>query len=143
MPRKRSYLVQDPERVEVLRYAWDLLLTGDYSIKQICHELHKRGYTRRSGKPWVKVDPESGKKDYGSGISHLHHTFHMPFYAGWIVSERYSIKRGDIRGHWEPIVTDEEFDKSLEILRCHDQHKSRIQKHVYLCTGILYMEYGD
>jgi hypothetical protein len=143
MPRnQRSYLVQDPERVEVLRFAWDLLLTGDYTLKQICHELHKRGYTRRSGKPWVKVDPETGQKDHRSGESHLQRTFHMPFYAGWVVSERYGIKRGDIRGHWKPIVTDEEFDRGVEIIRSRNKNGTHIQKHFYLCTGILYMEHS-
>ena len=59
----------DPERAAIWREAWELLLTGDYSLQAICKELHKRGYTRQSGKPWVMVDSETGRVSYAT--SHL------------------------------------------------------------------------
>ena len=127
----------DPERAAMWREAWDLLLTGDYKLKDICEELHKRGYTRKSGKPWVMVDQKSGRVSYAT--SHLSRSFHSSFYAGWVASEVYGIKRGEVRGNWEPLVTDEEFERGLAVLAEHDENKTRTKRHTYLLAGILYM----
>ena len=43
----------DPDNAQVLKEAWDLLLTGRYTLNQICDELVKRGYTRQSGMAWA------------------------------------------------------------------------------------------
>jgi hypothetical protein len=135
--RKKRVVVQDPERAKMWREAWDLLLTGNYGLEAICEELHNRGYTRKSGKPWVWVDEKTGVKRNAN--SHLSRTFHMPFYAGWVISKKHGIKRGDVRGHWEPLVTDEEFDRGIAILRKRDEDKVRLKRHAYLLSGMLYM----
>ncbi len=138
MTPKRSYLALDAERAKVWRAAWDLLLTDRFTLEQICQELHNRGYTRRSGKPWVATDPKTGAKKCAT--SHLQRTFHMAFYAGWVVSPVYGIQRGEVRGHWEPIISDAEFDRGEEILKRHDENKVRTKHHVYILSGILYTE---
>jgi Recombinase len=141
MTRRRSYLAIEPGRAKVWREAWDLLLTDRYTLDQICEQLHNRGYTRRSGKPWVVIDPKTGAKRYAS--SHLQRTFHMAFYAGWVVSPVYGIQRGQIRGHWEPIISDDEFDRGEEILKRHDENKVRTKHYVYVLSGILFTEFDD
>jgi hypothetical protein len=127
----------DPERAEMWREAWKLLLTGDYTLKEICEELHKRGYTRRSGKPWVEVDPETGRVTYAT--SQLSRSFHSPFYAGWVASETYGIKRGEVRGTWEPIISDEDFERGLAVLAKHDENRTRTRRYTYVLAGLLYM----
>jgi site-specific DNA recombinase len=44
----------DPIAGQGLRKAWDLLLTGRYTLAQICEELTRRGTTRTQGqRPWA------------------------------------------------------------------------------------------
>ncbi len=128
----------DPDTSVVLRYAWDLLLTGRYTLIQICEELAAKGYTRASGRSWYWDDPETGKRMYAD--NRLHSIFHNPFYAGWNVSERFGIKIGEVRGQWEPIITMQEYEKGLAILHQHDANKSRNKVHHYLLRGVLWLE---
>lgn len=128
----------DPDVSPVLRYAWDLLLTGRYTLKQICSELATKGYTRASGRPWAWDDPKTEERRYAD--NRLHKIFHNPFYAGWAVSQRFGIKIGEVRGQWEPIVTPEEFDRGLVILNQHDDQKSRNKVHHYPLRGVLFLE---
>ncbi|MBN1536911.1 MAG: recombinase family protein [Anaerolineales bacterium] len=128
----------DPEYSQVIRYAWDLLLTGRYTMIQICEELANMGYSRRGGSPWVWEDTQTGKKKHAD--NRLHRIFHNPFYAGWAVSERFGIKKGEVRGQWEPIITPDEFEKGNAILRQHDDQKSRNKKQFYLLRGLVSVE---
>jgi hypothetical protein len=116
-----------PDTSAVLRYAWDLLLTGRYTLVQICEELAAKGYTRASGRPWIWDDPETGKRLYAD--KRLFRIFHNPFYAGWGVSKRFGIKIGEVQGQWEPIITMQEYEKGLGILQQHDANKSRNTVH--------------
>jgi len=131
----------DPARSQVIREAWDLLLTGRYTVARICEELTARGHSRRIGKPWAWDDPRTGRRKWA--VSPLHKVFHNPFYAGWVVSERFGIRIGEIRGQWEPIVTTEEYERGLEILREHDGQKSRSRRHFYLLRSLLWLEVDD
>jgi hypothetical protein len=54
-----------------------------------------------------------------------------------VVSEVYGIPYGEVRGRWEPLVTSEEFERGVEILRKHDAQKSRVKRHHYLLRNIL------
>ena len=128
----------DPDFSPVLRYAWDLLLTGRYTLIQICEELAIKGFTRVSGRPWVWDDPKTNQHRYAD--NRLHKIFHNPFYAGWAASERFGIKIGEVRGQWEPIITTEEYEKGVAILHQHDAQKSRNKVHHYLLRGVLWLE---
>ena len=130
----------DPSYKHVLTDAWELLLTGRYTLKEICEELTKRGYERVSGRPWAWDDPKSGKRR--SAFNMLHKLFHNPFYAGWVTSERFGIKVGEVRGNWEPVVTTEQFNRGIQILHKHDNEKSRVKKHFYLFRGLLWVKAG-
>ncbi len=128
----------DPEASAVLKYAWDLLLSGQYTLIQICEELVAKGYTRASGRPWAWNDPETGKRLYAN--NRLHRIFHNPFYAGWSVSDRFGIKMGEVQGQWEPIITIENYTKGLAILHQHDDNKSRNKVHHYLLRGLVWLK---
>src|SRR5258708_32775867 len=80
--RYKRWVEPDPKQFQVWRCAWDLLLQDRLSLKQICEELHARGFTLRSGVPFVVV------KDTGRRVSNvkiLSRNFHNWFYAGWVV----------------------------------------------------------
>ena len=127
----------DPDNAQILKNAWDLLLTGRYTLKQICDELVKLGYTRQSGMAWAWNDPKTGNRKYAD--NRLHRIFHNPFYAGWVVSKRFNIKMGEIRGQWDPIISTNQYHQGIEILRDHDANKSRVKKNYYLLRGILWL----
>ena len=129
-----------PDNGYVIRQAWELLLTGRYTLIQICDELARSGYLRASGKPWAWDNPTSHQRKYAD--NRLHDIFHNPFYAGWVVSKRFGIEMGEVRGQWEPIVTTQEFEQGLEILHRHDIEKSRNKKHFYLLRTLLWLKEG-
>ncbi len=128
----------EPDFNPVIRTAWDLLLTGRYTLAQICEELAAQGYTRASGRPWAWQDPQTKRRMRAS--NRLHKIFHNPFYAGWVVSERFGIKLGAIKGQWEPTITTEEYEKGLQVLHQNDAEKSRVKKHLYLLRNLLWVK---
>lgn len=132
------WVEQNPETIQIVREAFDLLLTGRYTMDGICEELAARGYTRANGLPWVWNHASTGEKK--TARTRLYEIFHNPFYAGWVVSERFGIQMGEIKGQWEPIVTHEEFLRGIEILQKHDLDKSRDRNHFYLLKGLLWLE---
>jgi hypothetical protein len=56
-----------------------------------------------------------------------------------VVSPKYGIQRGQVRGQWEPLVSDAEFDEGLAILLKNDENKVRQKRHIYMLSGLLYM----
>ena len=108
----------DPNFSQPLKEAWELLLTGRYTLDQICEELTSKGYTRSTGRPWAWNTPKTGKRVTAG--NRLHEIFHKPFYAGWVVSEKFDIKLGEVRGKWEPVVSIEQYERGIEILRKND-----------------------
>jgi len=131
----------DPEYVKQLREAWNFLLTGRYTLAQICEELNGMGYTRSSGRPWAWNDPKTGKRR--TARNRLHGIFHKPFYAGWVVSERFGIKLGEVRGKWESIVSTDEFERGKAILLANGNNKSRFKRKYYLLRNLLWVQTGE
>jgi DNA invertase Pin-like site-specific DNA recombinase len=79
------WVEKDPEYNRVLREAWDLLLTDQWTLDQICEGLNRRGYARLSHKPWAWSTPKTGCRR--TAKSNLQTMLHNPFYACWVVSE--------------------------------------------------------
>jgi site-specific DNA recombinase len=130
----------DPIYSQPLKEAWEMLLTGRYTLEKICEELNRRGYVRSSGRPWAWDDPKTGSRK--AAKNRLHEIFHRPFYAGWVVSERFDIKIGEIKGQWEPVVTTKQFERGKEVLRKHDYNKSRQKRLHYLLRNLLWVQVG-
>jgi hypothetical protein len=119
--------------------AWELLLTGRYTLDQICEELTQRGHVRSSGRPWAWNDTKSGGRR--TARNRLHEIFNKPFYAGWVVSERFKIELGEVRGKWEPIINANQYKKGRAILLRNGQNKSRFKRNHYLLRNLLWV--GD
>ncbi|MBI5961799.1 MAG: recombinase family protein [Chloroflexi bacterium] len=135
--RYDRWIEPDPERRVIWRFAWDLLLTDRYTLEQICEELHERGYRLRSGRPLVRLD-EKGNRTYATNT--LSNIFHNWTYAGWVVSEEANIPPKTIRGNWEPLIGTDEFEHGLAILQERNNKPNPQHKHVYLLTGLLYLQ---
>ena len=132
------WVEKDPKCWQGFRDAWEILLTERYTLDQICEELDRRGHTRSTGSPWAWNHPKTGHRMRAK--NRLHEIFHNPFYAGWLVSEKFGIKMGEVRGNWEPTVTPEEFERGIAILHKHDDQKSRLKRHVYLLRDLLWVQ---
>ncbi len=130
-----KWVEMDPERAPMIRLGWDLLLTGEHSLDQICIELDSRGCLRRGGKRWAWLDRHGNQITAANALTKI---FHNEFYAGWIVSPRFKIERGMVRSQAGAIVTDAEFDRGLKILEEHN-HRKTTASHPYLLQGMLYV----
>jgi DNA invertase Pin-like site-specific DNA recombinase len=135
--RFSKIMVVDEERAPIWRYAWDLLLTDKYTLDEICEKLHERGYTHRSGRPFITINAKGVRK---ANKSTLFNIFHNWAYAGWLVSEQYDIPPLTKRGNWEPIVTTEEFEKGVEILNRRTHKRTYKRDHQYLLRGLVYYQ---
>lgn len=126
----------DPDRFHIWREAWDLLLEDRYTLEEICHKLHLRGYTYRSGRAFIQM--KDGQRIANkNGLSFV---FHNWFYAGWVVSPSAKIPPKTVKGMWQPAVTTEEFEEGLAILDRRNRHKLAKRKHEYLLKGLVYLQ---
>jgi len=135
--RYTRWIEIDREQIKVWRTAWSLLLEDSYTLEEICEHLHAQGYTFRSGRAFVQKRPH-GKTQYASnGLSRI---FHNWFYAGWVVNEKFNIAPKAIHGQWEALLTTEEFERGLEILKKRCSDRAPEHKHFYLLKGLVYLQ---
>ncbi len=125
----------DPERLPVVREAWNLLLTDKLTLPEIAEALHAKGYRHRTGRPFVEITATGKRK---TNISSLSNMFHCWTYAGWVVSKPNQIAPKTIRGNWEPIITTEEMERGQEILARRIAHRSVRRKQMYLLQGMIF-----
>ncbi|HEX8974568.1 MAG TPA: recombinase family protein [Patescibacteria group bacterium] len=113
-------ILVDPNRFPLIRKAWDLLLTGSYTVPQILYKLnHEWGYRT------IKRTKEGGNP---MSRSALYKIFTNSFYAGPF---EYSGKI--YQGKHDPMITLEEFDHAQIILG--RSGKPRPQKYSFSFSG--------
>lgn len=98
--RAKGYkiLLKDLNTFPLLRKAWDLMLTGIYTVPQVHKIMNDEwGYRDRRGKPISR--------------SCLYETFSHPFYYGYFKYDGIWYK-----GKHEPMVTKEEWDKVQKLI---------------------------
>lgn len=123
--RGENYIIKDPERFNLIRKAWDLMLTGNYTPPKILDMLNKEwGFrTRQSRK---RASQEMSR-------STIYNIFSNPFYAGLL---QY---RGRVsQGKHEPMVTLDEFDRAQILLG--RKGKPRPKEHNFAFTGTIRCE---
>ncbi len=137
--RYKRWTEPDPQQSQVWRYAWDLLLQDRLSLKQIGEELHARGYSLRSGVPFVRVQADGRRV---ANVKALSRAFHNWFYAGWVVidTDWARITPKTVRGTWTPLVSTEEFEAGLALLDKRNQERSHHKKHFYLLQGLIHLQ---
>lgn len=115
--RANKTIVKDPERFPLLRKAWELLLTGRYSVHKLQTILNDAwGYRTRRGFPIA--------------LSTLYKLFTHPFYYGQM--ER---KGESFRGTHEPMVTEAEFWRLQQILGTRGRPRPKARAFAY--TGLI------
>lgn len=117
-----NYIIKDPERFDVVRKMWDLMLTGAYTPPQILAIANKN---------W-KLKTRTTKRRGGTELCRaaIYRIFTNPFYAGKIVT-----KGVEYDGKHEPMITLEEYDK-VQVLLGRDG-RPRPKNHYFPFTGII------
>lgn len=98
-------IIPDPERFELVRKMWDLMLLGTYSVPQICDIANN---------DWSYRTPRK-KKLGGIALSKssLYSIFSNKFYCGHVKAGNFV----NIHGSHVPMVTETEFERVQEMLR--------------------------
>ncbi len=109
----------DPQ-FTLLRQAWDLLLTGTYTVPQIREKLSAWGYSAHPRKGDRRIFSES----------HLYRLFDNPFYYGTFL-----YKGEEFCGNHQPMVSREEFKRAQSII--HGEMHVQAQKHEFAFTGLI------
>jgi DNA invertase Pin-like site-specific DNA recombinase len=135
--RYTRWIEQDPEQTIVWQHAWQLLLEDQWTLEEICEKLHVRGYRFRTGRPFIKVNKNGTRSSAKNSLSRI---FHNWFYAGWVVSNKAGIPPKTVRGQWKQIVTTEQFERGLEILKKRMRNKAPRHRHIYLLSGLIYCD---
>jgi len=132
--RGDNYIIKDPDRFPLLRKAWDLMLTGNYTADEVRNKLNNEwGFRTRKGK-------KKGSKPISR--STIYRILTNRFYVGQITYQlggRKSLKRGEkpllIPGNHDPMVTKEEFDHVQLLLGRNG--KPRPNRYEYAYTGMI------
>jgi DNA invertase Pin-like site-specific DNA recombinase len=112
----------DPERFTLVRKAWDLMLSGSYSVDRLALVMRDQwGYQTRKSR---KIGGHPIHK------SSLHRLFRNVFYTG------YFLHNGELyKGSYQPMVTFEEFETVQRILGRHGTTRPRSREFAY--TGLI------
>lgn len=120
--RLNKTIVKDTERFDLVRKMWDLMLTGNYTTRQIHDVMSKWGFTtvqrkHRGGKPL--------------SLSGLYSMFRSKFYAG-------IIQWNDLeyQGVHEPMITIDEYNRVQELLS-RKTLKPRAKRLEHAFTGVI------
>ena len=109
-------VINDPERYALIREAWRLLLTGNYSVAMILRRLNDR-----LGFRTVRRNRSGGKP---LALSALYRVFANPFYAGII-----RVRGQEFPGAHDPMISVGEFERAQNIVKRRD--RQRPSKHVF------------
>lgn len=119
--RETHHIDIDSARFPVLRRAWDLMLTGSYTVPQVLNKLDQWGY--RS----AVTGKKGGKKMIRS---RLYKIFDSRFYCG-----EFTYKGEHYLGKHQAMVTPEEFDRVQAII--HRDFRTQPKTHRFAFTGLI------
>ena len=117
--RGKREIVKDPERFELVKKMWELMLTGNYTPPKIAAIANNEwGFRTPKGKPLLR--------------STIYRLFTNPFYYGWF---EYPVRSGNwYKGSHEPMITQEEFDRVQILLG--RRGKPRVKNIILLLQGL-------
>lgn len=115
-------VIVDPERFPLLRKAWDIMLTGNYTVPEILHKLNNEWGLRTLKRRKVGGTPLS--------LSGLYAVFTNIMYTGI-----FEHNGKQYQGQHTPMVTLQEFDRVQMLLG--RKGKPRPQKYVFPFTGLI------
>lgn len=120
MDQETKEIVTREPQFSLLKRAWDLLLTGPYTVPQIRDELWKWGYSSASKHRERRIFSES----------HLYRLFDNPFYCG-----SFTFRGQTFEGKHQAMITADEFRSGQRII--HGESKIQPKKHEFPFTGLI------
>jgi site-specific DNA recombinase len=116
-------VIFDPERASLVRAAFSLYSTGEYSILELQATMHARGLT----------SPHARRPGAPISASKLAEMLANPFYVG-------VVEWGGVRyeGQHNPLVPQSLFDRVRDVLRAHDRVGVRQRRHDHYLKGLLF-----
>lgn len=125
--RRVNTIGVDPERGPLVRKAFELYATGDYSIEQLQITMADLGLKSRPTRRYPTPRPIS--------IAALHRLLANPYYTGIV-----TFKGEQFQGRHQPLVSQELFDRAQDVRALRSNNtRDRIHHH-YLKTGILFCD---
>ncbi len=113
--------VIDPERASIVRQAYELFSTGNYSLRTLSEEMAERGLKTRYGRIF---SPEAMKK-----------LLNKRFYMGML-----EWQGKEYRGKHEPIIAPELFFRAQEVLKRRSVDTGEKGKLEFLLRGVAYCQ---
>ncbi len=120
--RGENYIIKDPERFDLIRKAWDMMLSGAYNPPQIL-EIMNNEWGMRTRKTKRKGNKPPSRNT-------IYRIFSDLFYTGL-----FYYRGKTYQGKHEPMVTLEEFDKVQILLG--REGRPRPKTHEFPFTGII------
>jgi site-specific DNA recombinase len=112
-------IIPDPITGPLIREAFELFSTGEFSIWRLVQEIYKKGLTSRTGKM--------------ISISSMQQVLTNPFYYGLM-----RLNGKEKTGRHDPLISEELFDQCQFVLRKHRQFMVRQRKHNFFLRGFLF-----
>ncbi|CAL8898186.1 hypothetical protein KVA01_08580 [Kocuria varians] len=119
----------DPERAELIRFAFTAYAAGDWSLSKLARELETRGLTTRPT-PSFPAKPVT--------TTSLHKILVNPYYQGIV-----TFRDVTYPGTHDPLVTPETFDQVQTILRQNHIVGDKLQKYDHYLKGSIYCGCGQ
>jgi site-specific DNA recombinase len=120
----------DPVRAPLIRQAWELYSTGEYSIDLLHITMADLGLTNRPTHRWPREQAVSANK--------LHQMLSDPYYAGWV-----TVDGRLIRGQHEAIVSQDLFDRVQDVLDTRSRRGQRDRILTHYLKGTMFCDRCD
>ena len=124
--RELRIIINDPERYGLVKLAWEMLLSGEYSVNHIA---------RVAAKEWgLTIRPSRNRGGKPITDTHMHRVFKNKFYAGII-----TYKGQEYPGNHEPMITLEEFEYAQRLISRKTTYRKRRDEKIdhYLYRGLI------
>jgi site-specific DNA recombinase len=121
--RGTAKVVLDPERALLVREAFRLYATGDYSLAELQGALHAKGLT----------SPTARKPGAPPPVSALATMLQNPFYVGVVEWDGVQYP-----GRHKPLIPKNLFERCQEVLKAHNKAGVRQRRHDHYLKGVLY-----
>lgn len=117
----------DPERAPLVRHAFELYASGDYSLRELSQIMADQGLTTRPTRRWA-AKPVS--------VNRLNQMLLDPYYIG-IVTYKGELIPG---GRHEPIISQALFDQVQAVMDTRRVRGTRSREHFHYLRGLLYCQ---
>ena len=122
-----GYLVNtialDSERAPLVRQAFELYATGEYTLEQLCEEMDDRG---------LRTKPTPKRPAAPLSRSYIHRFLKDPYYTGVVTY------KGEIfAGRHEPIIPQELFDRVQEVMSDRSGSGTKERTHLHYLRGLM------